>query len=276
MEQLKPWDTVHIDLIGPYAVTVNQYQPGHKKPKQVDLELIAMTFIDPSTGWFEVAEVPSIDRSSARISNLFNDVWLSRYPRPKKVIFDNGSEFKKDFLPLLKDFEIKPVPTSIKNPQSNASVERVHQVLGNMLRTKDLKNEIFDYVNPWGHILSSIAWAVRSSHHSILDATPAQLVFGRDMLVNLQFVADWQAILRRKQAQVDKDNIRENSKRISHDYRPGDQILLIKDGHFRKLDEPYQGPFPITDVYVNGTVRIQRSTTVSEMINIRRITPFWK
>ena len=94
-------------------------------------------------------------------------------------------------------------------------------------------------------------------------------------MVNLQFAADWQAISRRKQAQVDKDNVRENSKRVAHDYSPGEQVLVTKDGHFRKLDEPYQGPFPITDVYVNGTVRIQRSATVSERLNIRRITPYW-
>ena len=70
-----------------------------------------------------------IDKSSARISRLFDQVWLSRYPRPKKVIFDNGSEFKKDFVPLLKEFSIKPKCTTIKNPQFNSPVERIHQVL---------------------------------------------------------------------------------------------------------------------------------------------------
>ena len=73
--------------------------------------------IDPVTGWFEIVEVPNyivenlnksqdqsfIDKSSARISRLFNQTRLSRYPRPTEVIFDNGSEFKKDFIPLLKD-----------------------------------------------------------------------------------------------------------------------------------------------------------------------------
>ena len=58
----------------------------------------------------------SIDKSLARISQIFNNVWLSRYPRPSKVIFDNGSEFKKDFVPLLKEFSIKPKLTTINNP----------------------------------------------------------------------------------------------------------------------------------------------------------------
>ena len=82
-----------------------------------------MTFIDPATGWFKIAEVPLEDQSSARISKLFDKVWLSRYPRPKKVLYDNGSEFKKDFQPMLKDFAIAPTCTSIKNPQSNANLE---------------------------------------------------------------------------------------------------------------------------------------------------------
>ena len=49
-----------------------------------------------------------IDKSSARDSQLFNKTWLYIYPRPRKVVFDNGSEFKQDFTTLLKDLYIKP------------------------------------------------------------------------------------------------------------------------------------------------------------------------
>ena len=79
---------------------------------------------------------------------------MCRYPRPKWVRFDNGSEFKKDCIPLLKDFVVKPKPTSIKNPQSNGIVERAHQVFGDMVRTHDLKPYTFDDVDPWGPLLS--------------------------------------------------------------------------------------------------------------------------
>ena len=168
---LKPWDTVHIDLVGPYTKTVKQDQPGLDKSKKVDLQLLAMTFLDPATGWFEIAEVPVIDQSSARISNLFDNVWLARYPRPKKVIFDNGSEFKRDFVPLLRDWSIKPQCTTIKNPQSNSPVERIHQVLRHMFLTKNLRAQTFDYIDPFESILASIVWAVRASYNSATDAT---------------------------------------------------------------------------------------------------------
>ena len=268
---LKPWEKVHIDLIGPYSVLALQQRPGQKR-EMTELSLTAMTFIDPATGWFEIVEVPTIDKSSARISQLFDQVWLSRYPRPKEVIFDNGSEFKSDFVPLLKDFKIKPKLTSIKNPQSNAIVERVHQVLSNMFRTKDLSKRIFDYVNPWNDILSSVAWAIRASYHSTLQATPAQLVFQRDMVFNIATIVDWRAITINKQRQVDKDNLRENRKRVDYDYQVGDQIYVLRDGIHRKLEGPHQGPYPITHIYTNGTVRIQKGN-VNERLNIRRITP---
>ena len=171
-----------------------------------------MTFIDPATGWFEITEIP--DKSSARISQIFNSTWLARYPRPQKIIFDNGNEFKKDFLPLLKDFAIKPTPTTIKNPQANAILERVHQVIGNMLRTKNLQEYDFDETDPWSEILASVACAILRTHHTTLQATPAELVFSRDMKLNIKFLADWEAIGTRKQKQVDTSTARENRHRF--------------------------------------------------------------
>jgi hypothetical protein len=245
-----------------------------------------MTMLDPVTGWFEIVEVPNFiiedvqkklidtqtDKSSARISRLFDQTWLSRYPRPKEVIFDNGSEFKKDFVPLLKDWSIKPKCTTIKNPQSNSPVERIHQVLRHMFLTKNMKEQILDYIDPFGDTLASIAWAIRASYNSATDATPAQLVFGRDMMFNIKSIVDWKALSIRKQKAIDAANVRENARRINHDYQIGDQVYVINDGIQRKMDTPKNGPYPITDVFTNGTVRIQRGP-VNERINIRRLEP---
>jgi Integrase core domain. len=271
--ELQPWHTVHVDLIGPYTVTAKQQQPANKIVS-TELKLTCMTFIDPATGWFEIAEVPTydldevkagnkeyIDKTSARISLLFNNYWLSRYPPPVEVVYDNGSEFKKDFQPLIEDFDIKPKCTTVENPQVNALVERVHQVIHNMIRTKDLSNRVFDYIDPWGEILSSIAWAIRASYHSTLGATPAQLVFGRDMIFNIKTIVDWRTITARKQKQVIKDNLRENKGRIDHQYSVGDKVYLRPTGIQRKLEMQKKGPYCITHVFANGTVRLQIGAT---------------
>ena len=47
------------------------------------------------------------------------------------------------------------------------------------------------------------------------------------MVFNLSTVIDWKAIITRKQAQqVDRDNLRENANRVSHDYAIGDQVYV--------------------------------------------------
>ena len=106
-----------------------------------------MALIDSVMGWFEISEVPIIYQSSDRICQIFNEVWLSRYPRPRKVSFNNGSEFKWNFIPLLKDFDVKPTCTAIKNLQSNAILERINQVVGSTLKTKDLAKVTVDVVS---------------------------------------------------------------------------------------------------------------------------------
>ena len=87
-----------------------------------------MVMINPATGWFEIVEVPTYDldevmggnywfndKSSDMVSQLFNKKCLIRYQYPRKVMFDNGSEFKRDFTHFLEYFDIKPVLTIIKN-----------------------------------------------------------------------------------------------------------------------------------------------------------------
>ena len=144
-----------------------------------------------------------------------------------------------------------------------------------MLLTKNLQEEVLDYFDPFGSILSSIAWAVRSSYNNTTDATLAQVVFGRDMMFNLTTLVNWKELSIRKQSLVDKANLRENSKRVDYDYQVDDLVYITKDGIFRKLNCPKMGPFPITEVFANGTVRIQRGA-VNERINIRRLEPHFE
>ena len=84
-----------------------------------------------------------------------------------------------------KYFDIKSVLTTIKNPQSNAPVKRLHQVILNMLVTKDIYNKVIEYIDTWGENLSYISWAIRASYQHIIQSTPGQVVFGGDMIFNL-------------------------------------------------------------------------------------------
>mmetsp|Transcript_5610 Transcript_5610/g.5245 ORF Transcript_5610/g.5245 Transcript_5610/m.5245 type:complete len:122 (-) Transcript_5610:148-513(-) len=67
----------------------------------------------------------------------FEQVWLSRYPRPNPFIHDNGREFIGElFKRKLEHRGITDVPTTSRNPTSNSVCESMHQTMGNLLRTR--------------------------------------------------------------------------------------------------------------------------------------------
>ena len=47
--------------------------------------------IDPVTGWFEISQYN--DKISIYTAKLFETTWLSRYPRPIEITYDQGNEF---------------------------------------------------------------------------------------------------------------------------------------------------------------------------------------
>ena len=106
--------------------------------RHVELSNASEAISEPKEAYF--------DKSSFMISNLVNKCWFSRYPRCKYVIYDNGSEFKLHFEDLCESYGLKRKPTSIRNPQANAILERVHQVVMAMIRTAEL--DMADSVAP--------------------------------------------------------------------------------------------------------------------------------
>ena len=60
---------------------------GHDDP----LILKASTTIDPETGWFEIVRYD--EKQSDTISNLVEQTWLCRYPRPTLITYDRVNEF---------------------------------------------------------------------------------------------------------------------------------------------------------------------------------------
>ena len=258
-----PWDRMCIDLIGPYTIN----RKGTNK-----LICKCVTMIDPATGWFEIHQFD--DKRSITVANIAEQEWLSRYPWPTQITYDRGSEFiGKDFQKMIKqDYGIKGKPITVRNPQANAIVERVHQVIGNIIRTFELEDNYLDEEDPWKGILSATAFAIRSTLHTTLNQSPGQLVFGRDMIFNIKHTANWEYIKQRKQALIDKNNKRENAKRIMHVYQVGDKVLL-KRGTENKYESPYQGPFNILKVNDNGTVRLMVKSVV-DTYNLRRLVPY--
>ena len=86
---------------------------------------------------------------------------------------------------------------------------------------------------------------------------PGQAIFVRDMLFDLVSVVDWLVGTAAKKRQVDIDNVRENARQVTHDYSRGGQVYVEMTGVYRKLNYKIHGPYKITEVFTNGTIRLQ-------------------
>ena len=143
-----------------------------------------------------------------------------------------------------------------------------------MLRTADIDMADTITESDIADFLTDAAWAVRSTYHTVLKTSPGAAIFGRDMLFDVPFLADWSKIGEHRQLQADQNTRRENLTRTDWDYQPSDKVLLRKDGILRKAESRYESdPWTITSVHTNGTIRVQCGTK-SERVNIRRVTPY--
>jgi hypothetical protein len=258
----QPWERLCVDLIGPYTL---KQQKGKKT-----LQLWCITMIDPATGWFEMRELR--DKAAITTANLVEQTWLTRYPIPQILTYDRGTEFMAEFAEMIEnDYGIKRKGITVRNPQANAIIERIHQTIGNMIRTFQKDN--LDEQDPWSGILAATMFATRATYHTTLQATPSQLVFGRDAILNVQFEANWAYIRERKQKLINQNNERENAARIVHTYQVNDKVLYRNKLESKYGDDPWKGPYLITSVNNNGTVRLKMGK-VTDTVNIRNIKPF--
>ena len=102
--------------------------------------------IDPATGWFEMAQIPN--KTAAEIADITEKTWFTRYPLPQLIVFDCSTKFMAEFEKMChNDYGLKRKPILTRNPQSNAIIERIHQTIGNIIRTFDVSNIINN--DPW-------------------------------------------------------------------------------------------------------------------------------
>jgi len=261
-----PWEDVAVDTIGPWTVPI---QGGPR------LQIKALTIVDVATTLSECTRVENMTADHTALT--FSTTWLARYPKPVRVIHDQGSEFVGfGFQQLLQNEDITPVPTTVKNPQANAICERLHKTVENSLNTY-LRHQVPANVASATELIDALIAAaqraIRSAVHSTMKISPGSLVFHRDMLLPIPIMADYNLLRERRQALIDHNNARENRKRLFKDYQVGDQVLLLT--HVKgKLKPKTTGPYQVTNVHVNGTVTIQRGPGVTERLSIRRVKPY--
>ncbi len=104
-----------------------------------------------------------------------------------------------DFQFMLDGHGIQARPTTAKNPQANSVCERMHQAIGNnSLRVLTTLTAPAGVTTPTQLLDTAIAnamYATRCTYHnSALRTTPGGLAFGRDMILNIPLVTDFELL----------------------------------------------------------------------------------
>jgi hypothetical protein len=119
------------------------------------------------------------------------------------------------------------------------------------------------------------AWAICSTYHTVLKASPGAAILGRDILFNILFIAVWKKIGEHRQRLTDLNTAHENIGRFHYDYKVGQKLLVWNDGILCKAESRYdlKDPWAITSVHTNGTTTVQCGNK-SERMNIQRVKLF--
>ena len=116
-----------------------------------------------------------------QFANLVETTWLSRYPQPIEITYDQGKEFiGHEFRKFLIEMEcgITSKTSNSVNPMSNAVLERIHQVLGNLVWTFNISTQTYvDKNDPCTGILATAEFAIHSTTNGQKCYSLGKLIF---------------------------------------------------------------------------------------------------
>ena len=118
-----PWQEVHCDSIRPWKIEL----------RAKTLTFHAMTMIDACTSLVEIKR--TLSRTATEGAAAVENNWLARYPKPIKIVTDQGPEFSTDFSSMCNKNGIKHSTSTSRNPQGNSLIEIIHQTIGQVIRT---------------------------------------------------------------------------------------------------------------------------------------------
>ena len=173
-------------------------------------------------------------------------------------MYEQGKEcICHEFIKLIieTEYRITAKPSTSENPMYNAVLERIHQVLGNLVWNFNISQTYVDEDDPWTVILAAVAFVICSTNNRQKGYSPGQLIFSCDIIVLIKQRVDWELIRQQNQMQINKDNIPENIHRVDHDYKVGDNVLITNHTVYI-YETTYTCLFVMIKCFTNGTENV--------------------
>ena len=73
-------------------------------------------------------------------------------------------------------------------------MEKIHQVLGNLVRTSNISQTYVDEDEPWSGILAAAVFEIRSTTNRQEGYGPVKLISDRVIILPIELMVDWEII----------------------------------------------------------------------------------
>jgi hypothetical protein len=157
---------IHVDLVGPLPPSL-----GHT---------YLFTIIYQTSRWLEAIPLSSI--TAADCARALFAGWVYRFGVPATITSDRGAQFTPTlWAGLCSLLNIQHSPTTSYHPQSNGLVERFHRRLKDALWSQVAAADWHDHL-PW------VMLGIRASSREDCEFSPAEAVFGSQLILPGQFV----------------------------------------------------------------------------------------
>jgi hypothetical protein len=218
----RPWEEVFVDVLN---ISSMVFCPNS----------LVVTVIDNYTKFLEVTVIAN--KSATEVCNAL-EMSLARYGTISVVRCDNGSEFDNVEMRALADkYKFTPHFGSVRNPQSQGVVEKVHSTLLGILRALCFGSE-----EPWTRFLQQALLCYRRRPHSSLaQLTPLEVLYGYpDGVLKEDFERDafWAYCYDEVDTSADAAAVNTASPPVFSNGQP--VLVRIDDRRKKKLDYPWQ------------------------------------
>ncbi len=260
-----PFEKVHVVIYGP--IKSELYDSESENDKTYFLSII--------DNFLKVLELVAIsDIKACTITGAFLENWLYKYPIPKTVVTDQGTQFLSNYFEdLLEKFDIYHHKCLAYNPMGNSIVERVHRDLGIVLKIYKGQST--------NHIGRKFAFVHNNTYHSSLNDTPHNLIFmkpkfrvpsvnGDEYFINnylsrINQIRDLQNNQRLRTIQ------QRNRNRKEFDFK--DQLVFEKKINLDKTESPWKVPFKVLEDNKNYQSCLVQKENSTDIIPYRRLKP---
>ena len=283
----RPWEVVTMDFLSGLTLSVPGKWTG------------CVVVCDRFTRMMHVKECSS-HPTAEEAARLFMLLVVSRHGVPTRIITDRGTQFDSmlwyEFIQLLGS---KVAMATTHHPQSNGLTERANRTLLSMIR-RVCECE----GGQWVRQPPLLELAYNSSVHSSTKVTPFSANFGYQPRLPASFLCApdsepertvtsfcqkvqkatqqiWEQVRQASQEASQAAARRENLKRGSPEYRPGDEVLVWRhrvvgpETNTRKQELRYAGPFLVKEFFPPGVVELEGlPPQTPTKINVEYVHPY--